>query len=95
MLSLPGFQFLDINENGLDAQLNGHIKHGVNSSSPLPLVGLQRYPLGSSDAVEGNYWPTGMTVGPQWYAKNDAGALPDVGDGRGRRGAVRQCSRRN
>lgn len=87
-LSLPGYQFLDVDDNGLDAQLNGHLIRGTSSSSPLPVVGLQLYPLGSDDAVEGNYWPTGITVGPEWYSRRDGGALPEVGSGRNLEGSA-------
>ena len=80
MLSLPGFLFSDDSDLGLDASLYAHQDYSSQQVGLLTITSIKKSKLDSSDALEGNLWPTGITIGPQYYADMSIGAVPNIGD---------------
>ena len=80
MLSLPGFLFSDDTDPGLDASLYAHQDYSSQQIGILRIPSIKKSKLGSSNALEGNLWPTGITVGPQYYADMPIGGVPNIGD---------------
>jgi len=72
MISLPGYIF-DLPENvGIDSLLLGHVEQSADD--------LIINALTSPAAIEGNEWPTGITLGPQFYYSDNG--EPVAGTGR-------------
>ena len=80
MLSLPGYLFSDNSDLGLDASLYAHQDYSSQQVGILNITSIKKSKLGSSDALEGNLWPTGITIGPQYYADMSIGGVPNTGD---------------
>lgn len=71
-LALPGYRFAA--GTGLAAALPGHVET-PNSATDHPAL----HPLGSQAATLGNFAPTGLSVGPEYYVSNQG--QPDQGRG--------------
>lgn len=85
ILALPGYLFSADSELGLDASLYAH--HGLTTGidgDPL----IIKHQLGSLEALEGNLWPTGITVGPENYSDPSNGGAPSTGTGRDLTGSL-------
>jgi hypothetical protein len=70
-LAVPGYVI------PADAKVSDYLLAHLNDTPATD--NLARYPLGSDAAVDGNYHPVGLSVGPETY--RNASGLPEQGDG--------------
>lgn len=73
MMALPGYRFPDTGAGRVTDYLLAHVS--PDGGTP----GLGVHPLGSDASEDGNFYPTGLTVGPETY--RDPQGLPQIGGG--------------
>lgn len=70
VLALPGYSF-EAGSGSIDSLLKGHLRIDIAEAR----IAIE--PLGSEEANNGNYFPTGITVGPQYLYSVTGDTEPD------------------